>query len=220
MTAIQELVTATINAWNENLKSNNLDYFILLKARCRNKEFEVSIGNTFEQRVAELLLIKAPLENSKEKALLLFRKELRMPDKVRNKEELKHVSVSSLENSYLDSLYKSLLYESIGLFSITTEQTIKSKDYAEYDIETERLKPDPEFEGMIIETIEAGLFYEVGDKFHVFTQVEDGWGVYTAHDCSRYNNGIVKIPGKCCKVIQEKKVKIELLKKDIPKIIL
>lgn len=211
MTAVAEITQAIIKAWNDNLRDNGLTYSIDLRVKCRNKSFEVSKGKSFELRIAELLLYKIPNEDSKEKTLLLFRKEMRMPDKVRNAQDTKYTSQTSIENSYTDSLYKQFLYETIGTFTIAAEQNIISKDYAEYDIEKERLKPNPEFEGMVIEVTEAGVFYEVGDSFDVFTQVEDGWGVYTAHDCARANNGIAKIPGSICKVIIDKKIDIEVV---------
>jgi hypothetical protein len=71
---------------------------------------------------------------------------------------------------------------------------------------------------MVIEVTEPGVFYEVGDTFDVFTQVENGWGVYTAHDCARANNGISKIPGNICKVIIDKKVDVEVVQKKKVKI--
>lgn len=220
MTASAEIVSSVLKAWNDNIKDNGLNYILELRVKCRNKTYEVSKGKSFDLKIAELLLLKIPNEGSNEKVLLLFRKEMRMPDKSKNIQETKHSSNLLLENSYTDALYKQFLYETIGTFSIAAEQSIISKDYAEYDIEKERLKPNPEFEGMVIETTEAGVFYEVGDTFDVFTQIEDGWGVYTAHDCARANNGIAKISGNICKIIIDKKVEIEIVKESKVKLIL
>jgi hypothetical protein len=130
MTATADIVTSIVKAWNDNLKTNGLTYSISLRVNCRNKSFEVSKGKSFKLRIAELLLYKIPNEDSEEKSLLLFRKEMRMPDKVRNSQDTKHTSQSAIENSYTDSLYKQFLYETIGTFTIAAEQNIISQDYA------------------------------------------------------------------------------------------
>ena len=209
MKPIVDIVQSVITAWNNNLISQKIEYQIKIETKVRIKTFEVSIDKEYKQRIAELLVYKIPTEGSKEKTLLLYRKESRMPDK----KDTKYIQQFKLENEYIESLYLHLLYEGLGTFTIACEQHIIEKDYCEYDIIKERLKPNPEYEGYIVETISKSIWYEEGDKFEVFTRVDDGWGVYTAHTIAKANGGIFKIPLESCKLIADgnKQTKVEII---------
>jgi hypothetical protein len=182
MTVLQEVTKAILEAWNAELARHGTDQ-IKLDVGCKMKTFYVSKENTYETKIAELKLLKI----GEKETLLLWRKEYRLPPKVKNEPEYK------IEQAFVESLYKALIYEAIGLFTISCEQLIKSKDYAPYDIVKDRLVADPEFDGIVIKTKDNSEWYEEGNTFDVFTKIEDGWAVYTAHDAWRGNNGIAKI---------------------------
>ncbi len=195
-----------LKTWNTNVKARGLNTVFTIKTSCRMKKFYETKERFEERKIAELLYLSE--ENGE--TILLWRNEIPMPDKV------KGVPKHQVEKDFIDALYQSFLYECIGIFAITCQQSIKNMDYAEYDLINDRMKVHPDFEGMVIETledcpIERGGFYKKGDTFDVFYQVENGWVVYTSHPIGKSNNGCAKIPGNVCKVLVAKKVKLDII---------
>lgn len=197
MLAIEDVVQEAINAWNETLEQENKEFKIRLDVKCRKKTFFINRKDTFEKRIAELSLYQTGSPT-----LLLYRKELIMPDKVNQ------VSQNALEEEYRRALFKYFFYEALGNFCLVTSELIQSKDYAEYDIDNDRLKAHESGDGMVIKTISKGIFYAPECEFDVFMIVDDGYWVFTAHDIAARNNGIAKVEVNHAMVLQPAKVKI------------
>ena len=201
-------VEEILEIWNSEVKGSALPYNYSIEVVCREKEFFTTKTKSFKQRVAELKYFM----KEGEETFLLYRKELRMPSKIKNVQQFK------IDNEYIDMLYKHFLYECMGSFSVTIRELQKANEIAPYDLVKDRLTADPKFAGYVVETQEADDWFEKGDTFDVFTQADDGWGVFTAHDIARKNNGIFKIPGNICKVIEQPTTPIEIINQ--PKLIL
>lgn len=200
MDAIESLVSQVLKRWNEDVKEHGHDQEFILDVKCRNKKFYLNRVDFFEQPIAEMsLYVKG------KPTLLLWRKEIRMPSKV------KGIPQHEIEATYKYDLYRYFFYETVANFCSITKQLILSRDYAEYDIDNDRLKADDSANGMIVQTTKSGLFYEVGQDFDVFLVSDDGYFVYTAHDIARSNNGIVKIDKDSCMIKELAKTKIIML---------
>lgn len=221
MVGLKHTVHEVLEIWNQNVaKTSNTIYTLEIKSR--KKEYFVNKKDSYKLDISELLFISTEekdvieegIQGLKKESLLLYRKELQVPEKV------KGVPKHQIYSNYEDQLYKYFLYECIGAFALLSTNSIKSKDYAPYDISKDRLIANEYFKDHIVEAIEDGAFYKAGDQFDVFTQLEGGWAVFTAHEAGIPNNGIAKIDGNKCKVIQETTQKIELIKPKKVKLIL
>lgn len=201
MISLENAVNTTIKRWNENCKSLgiNQEYFIDIK--CRNKKFYLNRNDFYEKYIAEMTLY-----TKGDVTLLLWRKQIIMPDKVKGVP--KHI----VENEYKDELYEYLMYEAIGNFCVTTKALITNRDYAEYDIEKDQLKPDASANGMVLQTTKKGPFFEPGQDFDVFMCTDDYYLVYTCHDIATPTNGIAKMQKDECFVKEMAKPSIILLK--------
>jgi hypothetical protein len=197
MLAIEEVVQEAITAWNDTLTQEGFQSQIKLDLKCRKKKFYINRNESYEKRIAELSLYQTGTPT-----LLLYRKELVMPEKVAN------TTQHAVDEEYRRSLFKYLFYEALGNFCHTTSVLIQSKDYAEYDIENDRLKAHESGDGMIIQTIEDGPFYAKKCEFDVFMVADDGYWVFTAHDLAKPNNGIAKVLAKHAMVTNPAKIKI------------
>lgn len=200
MDAIESVVNEVLKHWNEDVKEAGHDQEFILDVKCRDKKFYLNKVDFFEQPIAEMsLYVKG------NPTLLLWRKELRMPSKVKGS------PVYETHEAYKRSLYRFLFYECIANFCSITKQLILNRDYAEYDIENDRLKADDSANGMIVQTIKAGPFYEPNQDFDVFLVSDEAYFVYTAHDIAKPNNGIAKIDKDACMIKELAKTKIILL---------
>lgn len=206
---LKHSVHEVLKIWNENVKNQKTNIEYVIDIYNRKKKYYTNRDKFYTLDIAELRFISKGDEN-----LLLWRKELQIPDKVPG------VSKDSIRRNYEDQLYKYFLHEAIGTFGMTAASLITNKDYAEYDVEKDRIKPDEYFKDHIVEATENGVFYEKGDKFDVFTELEGGWAVYTAHEAGNANNGIAKLDKSVSKVIQETAQKIELIEPKGSKLIL
>ena len=205
---IKSAIDEVLEVWNHNVKANEVFIEYCLEIKIRKKNYYTSKTKFYTLPIAEILFISKGDEN-----LLLWRKELQIPDKV------KGVPKHQIHNNYIDQLYKYFLHECIGTFGVICSQSIKNQDYAEYDIEKDRLKPHPSFKDTVIECTENGKFYELGDTFDVFNKLENGYAVYTEHDVAKKTNGLAKIDFNHCKEIITTAQKIDLIVPKIPKII-
>lgn len=210
MLNVKQAVEEIIIVWNNQIKKSyeqtsdpKLNIEFEIKVGVRKKKYYINRKDFFENKVAEIVLYHKGLDKS-QPDLLLWRTEDILPKKVKN------VSSTTIENEYLNGLYKKFLYEAIGNFCITTKQLILSQDWAEYDIENDRLKQHESAVDMIIQVTEDGEFYKKGDEFDVFMVLDEYYAVYTKHDIGLRNNGIARIPIKDCLITQNAKVKIIL----------
>lgn len=200
-----DTIDVVLRAWNDNLKRSGFLYHIELNASVRTKKFFVSRENSYENKIAEIKLLRIVDEkDSKEKDLLLWRQE-ELFTKIKGEPEHKTIE------RYIDSLYRSFLYEMIGNFSLTCEKLITNRDYAEYDVVNDRLMPDPKFEGMVIKVRGDSKWYEKDNTFDVCTQRDNGFLVYTAHDIAKETGGLAMISGKDCEIIVKPRVKLDLI---------
>lgn len=204
MKALEDIVVRVLKRWNDAVKESGFDDVYELIVKVRNKEFYINRKNLYEQPIAEMLLV---VKGSP--TLLLWRKEMRMP----KKQQVKGTAYHRIEEDYRRDLYEYFFYECLGNFCNVTKTLITSQDYAEYDIEKDRLKADVSANGMIISTIEGGDWYEKGDEFDVFMVTDTGYFVYTAHDVARRNNGIAKIPKENAMIVEMAKPSIITLDK-------
>lgn len=200
MISIESGIKSCFESWNKECVRANLDYGFSYKEGCRVKKFYINKKDFFEQRIAEFSLYQTG-----KRPLLLWRKELRMPDKVKN------VQQKDIDMDYQEQLYHYFLYEMMGSFCVITRQTILNQDHAEYDMELDRLKPHPSSNGMVIQTIKGGDFFEPNNQFDVFHYADGNYWVYTAHERGRPNNGLAKIKEEDCMIIKQAVPVIELL---------
>ncbi len=205
MSAIKEIIEKTLTEWNGECHNTEQKFTFEIKCNVRMKKFYINKNNFIEEEVAELLFIHKKLDPS-ESDLLLYRKELPVYPKQ------KHESIEVRNRKFIDSLYRHLVYEMLGAFSIMTKQSIINQDYAEYDIENDRLKQHESANGMSVKTLVGGPFFEIGDEFDVFMDTEgDYYAVYTAHEYGKKNNGIARLPKADCLITNAAKKKIILL---------
>lgn len=210
ISAIRDIVTKTIEEWNANVNQLGHKYHIECNVSIRIKKFYIDKKNFLERGVAELTLLQVK-DDPSEKDFLLYRKEVILrPGDYNAKGKVSNET----ERDYTNHLYRCLLYEAIGIFTIATRETIISQDYAEYDIVNDRLKQHESAVGMVIKSQVAGPFYEVGTEFDVFMDMdgEEKYAVYTQHEAGRGNNGIAIVPHKDFMVIEAAKKSIILLK--------
>ncbi len=210
MIGLKYAINEVIAEWNKAVKDSGNTTEYILELKSRKKEYFVNKVDSYKLDISELLFI-AKDENE---SLLLYRKELQVPEKV------KGVPKHQIYSNYEDMLYRYFMYECIGSFALICTQTIKGKDYAPYDLIKDRLVPNEYFKDHVVEATADGKFYKTGDRFDVFTQLEGGWGVFTAHEAGDPNNGIAKIDNTHCKVVEETAQKIELIKPKKSKLIL
>jgi hypothetical protein len=208
MTPLKAPIESILKIWNEECSKSNNSTTYSVEVNNRKKKYYTNKKDFFELEICELLFIaKESNEN-----ILLYRKELQVPKKVKGTP--KYVVI----NNYEDQLYKYFLYECVGTFAVICSQTAKNQDYAPYDLEKDRMISHPSFKDTVIEVLEDGPFYKAGDQFDVFNELDGGWAVFTAHDVAAKNNGLAKIEGNKCKVVNSTIVPIEVV--NIPKLIL
>lgn len=200
MIAIEDIIINTIKRWNDACKELNINQEYIADIKCRNKKFYLNKIDFYEKPIAEFSLY-----TKGDDTLLLWRKELIMPAKIKGLQQ------HEIHEEYKRDLYDYFLYECIGNFCIATKALITNKDYAEYDIEKDRLKADTSANGMVVSTLKGGEFYEQGNKFDVFMVTDDAYFVYTAHDIARGNNGIAKLDKDICMIEELNKLSIILL---------
>lgn len=199
MNSIEDGIINVVKHWNAEVKAKGIQAEYLLDVSCRNKKFYVNRKDFYERDVAEIKLILKGTETK-----LLWSLECDIP-------KIKGMSRNSVEVEIKQDLYKSFLYECIGMFCVSTERLQASKDMAEYDIEKDRMKQDESATDMIIQVLTDGPFFKKGDEFDVFLVSDDYYFVYTQHDEGLKNNGIARLPKGDCMVTQNAKVKIIML---------
>lgn len=205
MSAIHDIVHNTLTEWNRECERQGMNFTYEVKTSIRKKKSYINKNDFIESEIAELLLLHKK-KDIHEEDLLLFRKELIVIPKQ------KHESIEERDRSYLDLLYRHLIYEMLGVFCVTTKQTIINRDYAEYDIDNDRLKQHESAIGMVVRVQTSGPFFEAGNEFDVFMDTEgEYYAVYTQHEVGKKNNGIARLPKADCLIIEEAKKKIILL---------
>lgn len=203
MKVIEDTISTILAQWNKDIIETGRTDIFILDVKCREKVFYINRIDTYKQNIAEMsFYVKG------DPTLLLWRKELRMPSKV------KGMTKVQVEEDYIRGLYEHFLYECIAAFSMTTRQLIITKDYAEYDIEKDRLKAHESGDGMIVSVTEDGPFYVKGNEFDVFMATDNAYFVYSAHDSCRPNNGIGKLDKGIVLVKELAKTRILLPDKD------
>jgi len=200
MNAVEDVIQNILSHWNEDCKDKDINQEYILDVKCRDKKFYLNKIDFYERPIAEITLY-----TKGELTLMLWRKQLIMPDKVKGQ------TIDQRNEEYKRSLFKYFLYECIGNFCVMTANLITNRDYCEYDIENDRLKADTSANGMIISTLKNGVFYEAGQDFDVFMVSDDAYFVYTAHDVAVGNNGIAKIDKVDCMIKELNKPSIILL---------
>lgn len=209
MVGLKFAIHEVLKVWNDNVKAQEINIEYLIEVHNRKKKYYINKVDFYTLDISELRFISKGDEN-----LLLWRKELQVPEKV------KGVPKHQIYSNYEDQLYKYFLYECIGIFGMTCSESIKAKDYAPYDIDKDRLVANIYFKDHVIEATEDGAFFKKGDTFDVFNELEGGWAIFTAHEVGIPNNGIAKIDKTKCKVVVETAQKIELIKPKKSKLIL
>lgn len=197
MKIIEDLVQEVLEEFNKTLTAESYPYQVELSVKCRLKQFYLNRNDSYEQRIAEMSLFQKG-----DPTLLLWRKELLMPAKVSGTPQ--HL----VDEDYKRALFKYFFFEAVGNFCNMTHSLIVSQDYAEYDIEKDRLKPHPSGDGMVIKTTGQSPLYAPGCEFDVFMVTDTGYAVYTAHDLAKPNNGIGIIPKDHAMVLTPAKIKI------------
>lgn len=200
MNAVEDVIVTILQHWNEDCKEAEVNQEYFLDIKLRDKKFYLNRKDFYERPIAEITLY-----TKGELTLMLWRKQLIMPGKVKGQ------SIVQRDEEYKRSLFKYFLYECIGNFCITTGKLITNRDYAEYDIDNDRLKADSSANGMIITTLQDGTFYEKSQDFDVFMVTDDAYFIYTAHDIAVPNNGIAKIDKEHCMIKEMNKQSIILL---------
>lgn len=197
MNAVEDLIIKALENWNQTLTSEGHDYQVKLETKCRKKKFYLNKDGFFERRIAEISLYQVG-----KPTLLLWRKELLMPEKVAN------VPQHEIDEAYKRDLYQFFFFEIVGIFAQVTAHNLRAEDAAEYDLEKDRLRAHPAAEGMVVMVTKAGTFYELNDKFDVFYESENNYNVYTAHDMAVRNGGIASIPKTDAIVVEQAKPRI------------
>lgn len=197
MQIVKALIDDVLADYNDTLKQEGLNYKVYLRVDVHKKKFMLNRKDFYEKKVAEMFLIQKG-----EPSLMLWQKQMIMPDKVEGKHPRK------VEDHYVRLLYYNLFFEAMGSFCALTKGLITNQDYAEWDIEKNRMKNHPGSEGMVIKAISGGEFYEKENEFDVFMHNEEFYWVYTAHDIGMRNNGIAKIPIGNAMVLQLPKPRI------------
>lgn len=226
MVGLKHAIHEVLAVWNGNIKSQEINIEYVIEIKNRKKKYYTNKVDFYTLDISELLFISKEIIESKPlldsdktidktgENLLMWRKELQVPEKV------KGVPKHQIYSNYEDQLYKYFLHECIGIFGMTCTETIKAKDYAPYDIDKDRLVANSYFKDHVVECTEDGAFFKKGDTFDVFNELDNGWAVYTAHEVGIPNGGIAKIDKSKCKVVVETAQKIELIKPKKSKLIL
>jgi len=205
-TAVQEV----IKYWNQNVKGNDPDggqYSVIVKHG--DKDYYTNKKDFYTLQISELFFIR----EDKDGKVGLWRREILRPKKQ------KHLTDFQLNERLEEQLYKFFMYECIGNFALTNDALIRTQQLAPYDLDKNRLKPNSEFKDTVIEVTEDGAFYKTGDQFDVFNQLDTGWIVFTECEIGKANNGLAKIEGNKCKVIQSTSIpEIDVIEK--PKLII
>lgn len=196
MNSIEDGIINVIKHWNTEVKAKKIDAEYVLDVTCRKKKFYTNRKDFYERDIAEIKLILKGKETR-----LLWSLECDIP-------KIKGMSRVLVETDIKQNLYKSFLYECIGMFCVSTERLQDSRDMAEYDIEKDRMKQDESATNMIIQVLTDGPFFTKGDEFDVFLVSDDYYFVYTQHDEGLKNNGIARLPKGDCMVTQNAKIKI------------
>lgn len=103
-------------------------------------------------------------------------------------------------------LLRSFIYESIGLLAVSATSMVNTQMKAAFDKESGRLKADDKWAGksvIVLDTAPEDAWYGRGNGYDIFTQTDEGWGVYSDLEEHRDNNGIGVIPGKYARLITE-----------------
>lgn len=114
-----------------------------------------------------------------------------------------------LLNKWKTPLFKAFLYDCVGLLAVSTARMVDTQLKASYDGEKGRLKPDVKWEGRKIKTttvLQEDAWYKGATEYEIFTQTDNGWGVYSDLDIHKANNGIGIIPGINARLVEEETV--------------
>lgn len=210
MQSLKTAVHEIIKYWNQNVKGNDPDggqYSVIVKHG--NKDYYTNKKDFYTLQISELFFIR----EDKDGKIGLWRREILRP------KGQKHLTRFQLDEKLEEQLYKFFMYECIGNFALTNDALIRTQELAPYDLEKNRLKANPKFKDTVLEVTENGDFYKIGDQFDVFNQLDTGWIVFTECEIGKANNGLAKIEGNKCKVIQSTiTAEIDLIEK--PKLII
>lgn len=206
-TEIGKVAESVIKYWNINVaavaKSQEDDKPDVYHLECgvRKKKYYINKDVFLEKKIAEIRFFVKGKED-----LLLWRSEIEIPKKVKN------TPAHYVEDECMSNLYHSFFYEAFGVFAVVTKGGIQREDYAEYDLEKERLKQHDSAIDMVIQTIDVGPYYGKGENFDVFMDIDDQYyAVYTQHEIGQANNGIARMPKNHAIVTVPPKKKIILI---------
>lgn len=197
MQIVKSLIDDVLEEFNKTIKQEGFNYRVYVTAKCRKKKFYLNRKDFYEQDIAEMSLYQKG-----EPTLLLWRKEILMPGKVEG------VHPSKVEAHFMRQLYFYLFFEAMGNFCNVLGRLITSEDYAEYDIDKDRMKAHSSGDGMVVKTLKAGEFFEKDNEFDVFMVTDKFYFVYTAHGIAAKNNGVWRIPLEDCMMVKMADVKI------------
>lgn len=204
---LEEIVEEILDVWNKNCLNNNVQktYVITINTRPKKLKFADRENKVHEGTVniCELLLFESTGVINK----LIYRTETpseNQPPKQFKGSEYEWKKINEYNNKTF--VYKSLLYECLGSFCVTSGKFFDDKSMAEYDLDLDRIKGDETYVGVWIEIdkAEEDSWYKVGDKYEVFTQTNsNNWGVYSYRQ--DHMNGIGQVPLIHAKILKAKK---------------
>lgn len=185
-----------LDVWNKNCIANGIakEYNIICGTRDKSYKFSDKNNVVVETKVhiGELLVfLNNGITRTNE---LLHRIEIPVEGKVGER---------MTELQWKNELYRSFIYDCIGTFSMTLEGMRKNGQTAEYDIDKDRLKGDPQFYGQKIKVdkIVIGAWYKEGEEYEIFAKSDtNNWGVYSYRQ--EHKNGIGVIPMKDCYILK------------------
>lgn len=203
--AIIDIVHGALGEWNHQCEKTNQGFYFDLKGGVRVKKYYINKNDFYEREIAELRLLQIATD-TKHKNISLYHYEVPVPAKE------KFMKRDETIRTLNEHLYRNLMYEMVGTFTLNCQQLILNQDYHEYDIENDRIKQHESADGMVVKALVNGPYYNVGEEFDVFIDWEgDNYGVYTEHEFGKANNGVARMPKKDCLVSQAAKKKIILL---------
>lgn len=108
-----------------------------------------------------------------------------------------------LKTDWQSELFKYFLYDAIGLFCLTTNQMVDTRQKAAFDNEKNRLEVDPIYKNKKLKVVndDETTWYKKGEEYDVFSKGENGWAVFSDNTLHISNNGIGMVRFIHCNII-------------------
>lgn len=184
---LEQEINEILIQWNLNNSRVGSPYsFSLVLTRRKKKEY-LNVKDWYQTNIAELIFtVKDSNEN---KSFICYRTEIPFTN---------DFSEKTNNVKWKNQLLKRFLYECFGVYASVTKQLNVNKSISEYDLEKDRVKPNPDWEGktVVISSTEEDSWFRVGEEFDIFNHDEYGWLVYTSNPLAKKENGIARIQGK------------------------